>query len=112
MEMLALSDLLGHIRDHAWNDEIYLPPGPPWREASPCIVLDHGARDDPEEIPPIASRNGLTRVVSVANARSIVENAKLQLGQVTPRDLIESFNYYFANDAFIDFEEQSRRLGR
>ena len=98
-----LSKVLIMMDELPWKHALYLAGSFPWTENTLCAVLDPNETDDPDEVPDFAKQNELKYALSVHEVQGIVANAKQQLGKVAMPRLIEAFNFYYKNDAFIEF---------
>lgn len=72
-----------------------------WSLDTCCDVMDTSEYDDEEYIPEIQAENK-RYVMRMHDVQQVVENAKLQKGNVSADELFNAFMYYFENDAFID----------
>lgn len=102
MTIQPLGEVLNTIEHAPWNHALYLDAERPWTESTSTAILDHDDVDDPEEEPEFAVTNGLRYALLVSDVQDIVENAKEQKPHVTASDLVQAFNYYYDNDAFIE----------
>src|SRR5258708_38166277 len=74
---------------------LYLPANRyPWSEDAPCAVLEHDEYDESDPLPEFAAAHGLQHTLSFPQITEIVENARLQLRDVSKSDLVRAFNYY------------------
>ncbi|MGE6761908.1 DUF7716 domain-containing protein [Corallococcus interemptor] len=102
MESLEpLADVLARINDHPVRAHaLYLKGVHPLDPQAPTWVLQRDAASD--ELPELARKQGLRKVLSVADARKVVANLQLQKQDASPADLVEAFNFYCMNDVFIE----------
>lgn len=100
-----LTSVIGSINSFPWDYVLYLSHQHPWNENTLCLVLDptDNDSDDPDEEPLVARQLGLKATLGVSETQEIVANAKSQGPNVNAPDLIRAFNYYYTNDAFIEF---------
>jgi|GEM_PF-3184193 len=105
-KLLKLGTVLQELHNYSWNkDSVFLQDEYPWNPSSVCAVLQPQDKDyEPNEIDlDYAKRNDLKETLSVRTAQQIVENARQQKKGISESELVDAFNYYFGNDAFILF---------
>jgi hypothetical protein len=109
MNFTTFETLLKTIHLQPWTDWVYLPANEVWTLSSKSVVLESEEvapefEDEPDaDIPEFAKTNNLKRVLSVSNIQDIVSNARAQKLDVTVEELFQAFEYYYKNDAFINF---------
>ncbi len=94
-DMQKLIEILKQIEDLEWHDAIYSEDKQPFKEDTLCAIFDP---DEEEDADP-----KLNFIMNVSQAQDVVVNARLQKEEVTDEEFIEAFNFYYLNDAFIDF---------
>ena len=99
----CLLEVLDIVETLPWDQALYLGGTPPWDACSPCAVLDPDEYDGPEERLLSGGEHEFHYALSIATVQDIVANAKAQKPDVDLRGLIEALNYYYKNDAFIEF---------
>jgi hypothetical protein len=79
----------------------------PWNLATEGIMIadDIDAPADAPFPPRIIQNCGLNEVLDAAGIEDIIDNAEAQVTHPTPDQILLAFNFYFENDAFIDFSE-------
>lgn len=97
-----LLDVIKNIEEFPWNKALFLAGQYPWNEDTPCAILDPDDSDDPDEDPEPARQQGLKYTLSVQDVQGVVENAKEQDPNVSLRRLLDAFNFYYRNDAYIE----------
>lgn len=104
-ETRPLTSIIESINSFPWNYMLYLAHQHPWDEQTPCIILDpdDNDSDDPDEEPVVVKRLGFKPALGVSETQEVVLNAESQLTNINAPDLIRAFNYYYANDAFMEF---------
>jgi hypothetical protein len=107
-EFKLLIEVLDSIGEFNWSDAIFLPKDEVWERNTMCAVLDpDDVEDDSDECPLFAMKNNLVYSLDVQITKSIVQNAKAQVHNITKEDLLVAFLYYYDNDAYINFEESN-----
>ncbi len=112
----AFKDVLASIADQSDRAWVYLPWDGNWGLDSRCTVLESEEvapddEDDPEAgIPEMARRNGLRQTIPVVTLQDVVSNALAQKPEATLEELFRAFIFYYARDAFIDFEHPETDL--
>jgi hypothetical protein len=79
---------------------LYLAENAVWSLQTTAAVL---AESDVDGNPPFAEVQGLRYAIGMGAVCEVAQNAKLQLGTVTPDQLLEAFLYYYDHDAFLCF---------
>lgn len=100
-KILKLSSILKNINNYPWNYGLYLKGGYPWNSESLGVILNINELD-PEDDPEFAKKNNMKYALNVQSVQDIVEGAISQKKNVSIEELIEAFNYYYKNDAFIN----------
>jgi hypothetical protein len=98
-EALTLAEASPH------DAALFLPGDGGWAIDTPCAILAVDPYDDGEADPPFARQWGLRRALSVAQFQDIVANAREQIAEPTPEQLLNAMLFYYDRDAFIDFGE-------
>jgi hypothetical protein len=102
----TLGDFVQNAHTLPWQFAVFLAGRPPFGAETRGAVLDPD-ECDPDQDPPLpefARENGFACTLPVQTLQDICENARMQRGScLTVDDLIVAFNFYVANDAFIDF---------
>lgn len=97
-------NVLLNAEQFPWNASLYLPKGEKWNLSSSCAVLTPDPnREDIDEEPELAEINNLCYALHFSSIQDIVSNAKQQLPNADARKIFKAFQFYFENDAFIDF---------
>ena len=96
-EALTLAETSPH------DAALFLPSDAVWAIETPCAILAIDPYDDGEVDPPFARQRGLRRALSVSQIQDIVANAREQIAEPTPEQLLAAFLFYYDRDAFIDF---------
>jgi hypothetical protein len=70
-------------------------------------VDEEGNRNEVDDIkePAFAVANGLIYVLDHQSIEDVLSNAKEQKSNVSISELVDALNYYWENDAFIEFDE-------
>jgi hypothetical protein len=102
--MKLLKSVIEAIDSFPWDYMIYVSHQYPWNENTLCLVLDptDNDSDNPDEEPLVAKQLGLKEALGVSETQEIVINLKSQTPNIKASDLVKAFNYYFANDAFME----------
>ncbi len=105
VEMRLLGQVLLNVDQLPWKHALFLEGERPWGENTQTMILDPDDVEDPntDDEPEVAKQHGLRYGLLVADVVDIVENARAQQPNVTMSELIQAFNYYYDNDAFIEF---------
>lgn len=103
-----LLEVLNNADKFSWKLGLYLPKGEAWGPETRCLVWDVEDSDDPDTDPARATENGLSFTLFLQDIQSIRENARQQRSNVSLEDLLSAFQYYYENDAFIDFRKMKR----
>ncbi|WP_164003019.1 DUF7716 domain-containing protein [Pyxidicoccus caerfyrddinensis] len=102
----TLGSVLTGIGERTRGYALYMRGPPPWTEASECMMLERDIYSD--VLPILAAENGLVKILSAAQVRQVVVNARLQRPDATTADLVDALEFYFQRDAFIDFGDERR----
>jgi hypothetical protein len=97
--------VIEQIDDLPWDHALYLGGDKPWNASTPTAVLDPDDVDglDEDENPAFAEQAGLRYVLSVQEVQGIVANARQQKSDLSLDDLVVAFNFYYDNDAYIEW---------
>lgn len=98
-EALTLAETSPH------DAALFLPGDAGWALDTPCAILAVDPYDDGEADPPFARQRALRRALSIAQVQDIVANAREQIAELTPEQLLAAFLFYCDRDAFITFGE-------
>jgi hypothetical protein len=101
VELRFLGRLLAELDARTRGRALYMQDLAPWTEQSLGAVLERDIYSD--ELPPLAVSHRLYRVLSASDVMQVVQNARSQKSTVSETELVAALNFYFANDAFIDF---------
>jgi hypothetical protein len=85
-----------------FDHHVLLPDDPKWNAQTSCAIVESDEIANPEEHP-LAVANGLTISIGTNEVRDIIYNAQEQIADATFDQLLEAFQFYLDNDAFIDF---------
>jgi hypothetical protein len=101
--MHSLGAILASINQLPPHYALYLEGNKPWKESSRGAVLNSNDIEDldRDDRPRFAIEHGLKYTLSVADVRDIIDNTKQQKQNASISDILEAFNYYYDNDAFI-----------
>jgi hypothetical protein len=101
--LISLREALAHAETSPHNAALFLADDAAWALDTPGAILAVDPYDDGEYDLPFARQHGLRHVLSVAQLQDIVANAREQIAEPTPGQLLAAFLFYFDRDAFIDF---------
>jgi len=98
----TLSEVLSEIESIPWEYDLYI------RELSansPAMVLneENEELDDNEQVI-VAKEKGMTLFLSIQTVQSIISNLKAQTPNPSSIQKLKALNYYYENDAFIDYK--------
>jgi hypothetical protein len=79
---------------------LYLNFDDVWNLTSRAAVLDDS---DVGGTPEFAVENGLSYVLGTNELIDIIENARQQIREPSPSQLLEAFLFYYDQDAFVQF---------
>lgn len=101
----TLAEVLTDIDALTWSHALYLDKQQPWSAASRCAVLDPNDTEDLEvdDEPQLITIHDLRYALTVSTVQDIVDNTKQQRVGVSLEELIQAVNYYYKNDAFIEW---------
>ncbi|HYG76983.1 MAG TPA: hypothetical protein VEK08_18400 [Planctomycetota bacterium] len=86
------------------GNALYMGGKGPWTLGSECAILDPEDSPDPGVVlPQLAVQNKLRFIMFVESLHDIVINAREQIPEASISQLLEAFNYYCENDAFMEF---------
>ena len=107
MQTRSLKDILTNINDLDWKSAIFSKEKYPFQLTTEIYLASEEEMD--KEDPNIIKVEGvvLLYILGTAIAQDIVENAQQQKPNVTVEELIKAFNYYYKNDAFIEFDNNN-----
>lgn len=100
----TLIDILSNSEKLPWNASLFLSGKHPFLSENSAMVIDQDKDEDPEEREKRLEEVGYRYALSISTVQEIVNNLKLQIENPTNDQLIEAFNYYFKNDAFIEIK--------
>lgn len=101
----TLASVLAGLENYPHYYALFIGGRRPFKSDSPCAILDPHETDDPDDDPPFAVKHRLKSHLSVHTVRQILMNARAQRSNLTTDDAVRAINYYYRNDAFIDFGE-------
>lgn len=101
MRFLLLSDLLEQAPLLPWDFAIYIATQAAIDAHAPLLVHDADDVDPDTELPPGVATSEWRYLLGLADARSVVQNARAQRPDATPDDLLTAFRHYIERDAFI-----------
>ncbi len=99
--LITLREALDLADDSPDDAALFLPPGGDWTLYTHCAILEVDRYDDSESPPPFARQNGLARALSVPQIQDIVINARQQVAEPSPEQLLAALLFYYRRDAFI-----------
>jgi hypothetical protein len=104
MELLVRLQEALSLADHSpLQTALFLPPGVKWNLETPCALLEIDPYDDSEDSPPFAQEHRLRHTLRASQLQDILENAREQLANPAPEQLLAAFLFYWDRDAYIDF---------
>jgi hypothetical protein len=103
--LIPLHEALTFAETSPYDAALFLPGDGDWALDTPCAILAVAPYDDGESDPPFARHHGLRHALSVAQVQDIVANAREQVAEPTPEQLLTAFVFYDDRDAFITFGE-------
>jgi hypothetical protein len=79
----------------------------PWDLNTEGIMVEEDKDADPSApFPPkIIQQLNLIEVLDAAGIEDIIDNAESQISNLTAEQILLAFEFYFDNDAFIEFDE-------
>jgi hypothetical protein len=101
--LIPLREALTLAETSPYDAALFLPGDAVWAIDTPCAILAVDPYDDGAVDPPFARQHGLRHALSVAQIQDIVANAREQIDEPTPEQLLAAFLFYYDRDAFIDF---------
>jgi hypothetical protein len=101
--VITLAQALQLADDSSTEAALFLPADVEWTLDTPCFYLEIDRFEDREIPPPFALQHGLSRVISMDQIQDIVSNARQQIINPTPEQLLSAFLFYYDRDAFINF---------
>ncbi|MDP3233790.1 MAG: hypothetical protein Q8S33_10795 [Myxococcales bacterium] len=104
--MKTLGELLQEIDQHHWQSSVFVETDVQLAPSNRAQVV-RTDRYTGEALEPVAA--SLHKLLSVADVRDIVSNARQQLPSATPEQLVEALQYYVLKDAFIEFRKPKHR---
>jgi hypothetical protein len=103
--LIPLREALTLAETSPYDAALFLPGDADWALDTPCAILAVDPFDDGEADPQFARQRGLRRALSVAQVQDIVANAREQIAEPKPEQLLTAFLFYYDQDAFITFGE-------
>ncbi|AFI89097.1 hypothetical protein F6Q07_06285 [Pectobacterium parmentieri] len=100
-----LREVLKDAENIDWHLALYLPKEvSAWNLDSLVMIEDPDDvdSDDPDEDPDVVKNAGYRYVMGIQSIQGIVNNAKLQLNNISDESLFTCFIFYFERDAFIE----------
>ena len=94
-----------------YDHDVVLPDEPKWRLETRCAIVQGEEFDDPVEHPLAAEHALVGCAIGTNEVQDIIANAKEQIAEPSPGQLLAAFEYYVDNDAFIDFAENDETSG-
>ncbi|KKR49996.1 hypothetical protein A3A55_00500 [Candidatus Roizmanbacteria bacterium RIFCSPLOWO2_01_FULL_40_14] len=106
-QLLSLIHILKNTNNFEWDTTLWCQGKKPFAIYTLCSVFRYGLVEgenpqDPQYIQ--AQENNLKYALNMAAAQDIVSNLKQQKQNITDDDLLNAFNFYMENDAFIDIK--------
>lgn len=71
-------------------------------QESKCCVMPLDEYEPDEDIARIERELSVKHYLNMDQVAEVVENARLQVGDVSERQLVFALSYYYRNDAFLD----------
>ena len=103
LQFRSLSDVLVLVDNEPMAGIIFTKEEYPWGVDSSCIVLDVPEEEyNPKGGTDFTEANGLKRALTIEYAMQIVYYARQQVTNPSPQQLVDSFNYYYKYDAFLN----------
>jgi len=106
--IITLGAVLTRPETARCDEALFLPLGAAWDTATACAILAVDRYDEGEDEPPFARQHGLTRVLSIDQVQDIVANAREQIAEASPEQLLAALLHYYDRDAFIVFDAGRR----
>jgi hypothetical protein len=101
--LYTIVQILTNAEQLSWRYDLYIEDTQEITPSTPVAVIDADKYDDPEDIP-FAQDNNLRYALTISTTQDIIRNAHLQRPEASTSDLIQAFQYYLENDAFIDLQ--------
>ncbi|WP_338767687.1 hypothetical protein [Massilia sp. METH4] len=101
--LVKLKDVL--VQEDRYSGWFYLPDQP-WTLETEGIFAKRDKHSNPgsdDHIPAIVDQLGASVTIDAAGIEDVICNAKAQIDEPTPEQLLEAFTFYVDNDAFIEF---------
>ena len=101
----SLSRIILSINSRPDKYAVYIAGRPPWNEETSCAILNpENVEDiDVDDVPGFAAQHNLSYMLSVAEIQDIVSNTLQQKQEATINQLVLAVNFYYQNDAFINW---------
>lgn len=100
----TLGQVLHGPEEHPWNHALYAAPEAAFNETLPVLIWDvDDIAEDDTDLPAEALALDYDYVLDMQTVQSIVANARQQRPEAGTEDLLDAFDYYYENDAFIVF---------
>ncbi len=102
--LISLGEALAHSESAHGDEALFLPMNVAWGTATSCAILAVDQYDESEPDPPFAREHRLAKALRMDQVEDIVANAKEQIGDPSPEQMVAALLHYYERDAFIDFE--------
>lgn len=103
----TLGEMLKSRDELEWGLSFFMKGNYPFHENTPVILIPETVHlpegDEGHISEQTALAEGFIDVFDASEVQDIVDNAIEQLPDATPEQLLQAFNYYYENDAFIEF---------
>ena len=105
-ELVTLNLVLAKIDKLPWDYALYIPKkNDNFTSAMKCIVLDADDMEgaDADVDPDLAISNELTYALTIQSIQGVVKNLKSQIVNYDLTKALQSLQYYYDNDAFLEY---------
>ena len=95
MEEHSLSDVLLYGHELAWQTVLYIAGELPFDLKARCLLVKPHELDIPPDY---------QVALSISEVQDVILNARTQVVDITPEQLLAAFNYYCLHEDFLRFE--------
>lgn len=96
METHPLNSILQYGHEANWQLTLCVQGEPPFASDTPCLLVDQ--KVDLNSIPP-----DFQIVISMSEVQDVIINARAQVVDIQPSQLLAAFNHYCLYDDFLHF---------
>lgn len=100
-KLLSLRELLSD-RTLPFDHHVLLPSESKWHLDTLCAIVESDEIAEPENHP-LALENKFSCSIGTNEVLDIIANAREQVPRATVEQLLDAFEFYYENDAFIEF---------